>query len=76
MDWTRDYEVIMGSDVHADGMYLEARPRADHTRVVLFAFYSDADGSLTFEPPAAGLPPGFVAWFRAEAARRRPPADA
>ncbi len=74
-NWAEEYEIIMGSDIDLDGMYLEARSRTDHTQVVLFAFYSDVDGTMTFEPHDDQLPPDFVAWFRTEATRRLPPVD-
>ncbi len=73
VDWTAMYTILLGSDGEADGMFLEARERATDA-VVLYAFYADQDGSLSFEPACPTMPPAFVAWFRAEAARRLPPA--
>jgi len=67
--------VLFGSDVVNDGVYLEARDKATD-EVVLLSFYSDSDGSLSFEPHREGLPPGFVEWFRTESERRLPPSDA
>ncbi|WP_406694881.1 hypothetical protein V5E97_27945 [Singulisphaera sp. Ch08] len=72
MDWSEEYEVIFGSDVDNDGVYLEARDRGTD-EIVMLAFYSDADGTLSFLPQAEGLPGGFVEWFRAESERRLPP---
>ncbi len=68
----KEYEIIFGSDVDNDGVYLEARDRATD-EIVMFAFYSDADGTLSFLLHAEGLPTGFVEWFRAESERRLPP---
>jgi hypothetical protein len=75
LDWREDYEVLFGSDVVNDGVYLEARARASG-EVVLLSFYSDVDGSMSFEQYHGDLPPGFVEWFRAESGRRLLPADA
>ncbi|MFO0888805.1 MAG: hypothetical protein U0790_06615 [Isosphaeraceae bacterium] len=75
MTWTDRFEVLFGSDLDNDGVYLEARDRSTD-EVVLVSFYSDADGSLSFEQHREGLPAEFVEWFRAESQRRLPPADA
>lgn len=70
MDWNADYEVILGSAVDNDGVSLEARAKMTG-EVVLLSFYSDADGSMSFEQHHESLPPGFVKWFRAESERSR-----
>lgn len=74
MEWSDRYEILFGSDVVKDGVYLEARAKTTG-EVVLLAFYSDADGSMSFEQHREALPAGFVEWFRSESQRRLPPAD-
>jgi hypothetical protein len=75
VDWSKDFEIIFGSDVDNDGVFLEARDRVTD-EIVMLAFYSDADETLSFLPHAEGLPAGFVEWFRAESERRLPPSEA
>jgi hypothetical protein len=43
------YEVVMGSDVDRDGMFLELWERGSSRGLALWAFYPDADGSFEFE---------------------------
>ncbi|AGA24954.1 hypothetical protein [Singulisphaera acidiphila] len=69
MDWSREYEIIFGSDVDNDGVYLEARDR-NTDEIVMLSFYSG--GKLSYLPPAEGLPEGFEDWFREETERRLP----
>jgi hypothetical protein len=66
------YEVVMASDVARDGMCLELY---DHSprRLALTAFYSDADGSFTFETHLDGVPAEVDLWFRQHARERLPP---
>ena len=74
MWWSDHYQILFGSDVINDGVYLEASERTTGD-VVLVSFYSDADGSMSFEQLRADLPQDFVTWFRAESQRRLPPDD-
>ena len=67
----RNYELVCGSDIDRDGMFLEAWQ--DVKTLVLEAFFSDADGSFTFTAHQEGLPFGLVELFVAEARRRLPP---
>ena len=68
------YEVVMGSMTAAVGMCLELWDCVPPGwELVLWAFYSDADGSFEFERHRADVPPDVEAWFRAEARRRLPP---
>lgn len=64
------YEVIMGSDLSRDGMFLELWDRDELT---LEVFFSDADGSFTTTHYRTGVPPEVEAWVEAEARRRLPP---
>jgi hypothetical protein len=67
------YELLFGSDVQRDGVYLELNDVSGATPVaVLFAFYSDADGRMTFSAYREDVPFGAVEWFIAEARRRLP----
>ncbi len=74
LDWREDYEVIFGSDIENDGVFLEARDKATG-EIALLSCYSDADGSLSLEQRSEDLPHGFLDWFRSEAERLLPPAD-
>ncbi|HLL03556.1 MAG TPA: hypothetical protein VK539_23430 [Myxococcaceae bacterium] len=72
-EW-RTYELLLCSDVQADGMYLEMMDTTDDARtVVLVAFYSDADGRMTLSAYRENLPLAAVEWFIAEAKRCLPP---
>lgn len=74
MERAEEYEVLFGSDVDNDGVFLEARSKVTG-EIVLLSFHSDADGSMSFEQHGEDLPSDFVNWFRAEAQRRLPPSD-
>jgi hypothetical protein len=68
----RKYEIILGSDIVADGMYLEAREVEEPTEVLLFAFWSDVDGSFTFSSYKQDLPFVLVEVFVQMARERLP----
>jgi hypothetical protein len=70
----RAYELVFGSDVQRDGVYLELSDisRRDPV-VVLDAFHWDADGRITLSAYREDLPLVLVEWFVAEARRRLPP---
>lgn len=71
----RRYEVLLASDVVDDGVALEMSDVTDASpELVLFAFYSDADGEMTFSAFREELPFEAVEWFVGEARRRLPPA--
>lgn len=73
----RRYEVLLGSDVQNDGMYLEMSDVTDGApEVVLFAFYSDSDGHMTFSAYREELPFAAVEWFLSEAKQRLSPVTA
>lgn len=60
----RRYEVLRGSDVQNDGMYLEMNDVSGSTPdTVLFAFRSDRDGRFTFSAFRQDLPLEAVEWF-------------
>ena len=69
----RPYELLFGSDVQHDGVYLELNDVSGPSPVVvLFAFYSDADGRMTFSAYREDVPLEVVEWFAGEARRRLP----
>jgi hypothetical protein len=70
------YMTIMGSWAARDGMYLELWDSHPTRQLVLWAFYSDADGSFKFERYRADIPPEVETWFQQEARRRLPRSDA
>jgi len=67
------YRTVMGSDGARVGMVLELWDRTSDT-LALWAFYSDANGSIEFEY-YADVPPQVEVWFQEEARRRLPPID-
>lgn len=66
------YEIILGSDIIADGMYLEARPVAEPSELLLFAFWSDINGNFTFSSYKEDLPFILVETFVRIARERLP----
>lgn len=66
----RRYEVLLGSDVQADGMYLELAELTDAAAASVVVFRSDADGRMTFSASCRDLPLAAVEWFVVEAKRR------
>ena len=69
----RPYELLFGSDVQRDGVYLELNDVSGPSpAVVLFAFYSDIDGRTTFTAYREDVPLEAVEWFTSEARRRLP----
>ncbi|MBF5045966.1 hypothetical protein FGE12_26375 [Aggregicoccus sp. 17bor-14] len=67
----RRHEVLLGSDVVDDGMYLELADASDRVAgASLLVFRSDADGRMTFSGRCKDLPLEAVEWFLAEAKRR------
>lgn len=59
----RKFEFIRGSDVINDGMYLEVWNDEEPKELMLFAFWSDADGSFTFTALQNNLPFALVERF-------------
>ena len=71
------YEVILGSDLARDGMFLELWERHPARELALEVFFSDADGSFTTTSYRTDVPPEVEQWLQGEARRRLPPvADA
>lgn len=68
----RRYEFIRGSDVRNDGMYLEVCDE-EREEVILFAFFSDADGSFTCTAYKENLPFAVVEQFVKAARAGLPP---
>jgi hypothetical protein len=58
------YQVIRGSDVIRDGMFLELCPRSIREKLLMEAFYSDVDGSMTYQSFAGDVPEEVVVWFK------------
>jgi Uncharacterized conserved protein len=65
------YETLMGSDVKRGGMYLEMWDKT-RSELVLWAFYSDADGTFEFKRYRSDVSADVGEWFRDEARRRLP----
>ena len=72
MDFARHSELIRGSDVARDGMFLELWERASGDLLVE-AFYSDADGTMVFDHYRAEVPPPVRQWFEQMAWTYLPP---
>jgi hypothetical protein len=72
MDSSERYEVVMGSDVHRGGMFLELwdKPSGE---LAMWAFYSDSDGAFEFQRYRSDVTPDVQSWFEQEARRRLPP---
>lgn len=66
----QDYEALIGSDIHRDGMYLEVTERGG--RDVAEIFLSDANGSMVLTTFGNTLPLPLVEWMIVEAKRRLP----
>jgi hypothetical protein len=67
------FEVIMGSDIVRDGMFLELRDRLSG-ELAVEVFFSDVDGSFATTHYRANVPPDVVGWLQEQARRRLPPA--
>lgn len=67
----QSYEVVVGSDIQRDGMYLEAWNEAK--AVIAEVFYSDQDGTMTFTGYFPDLPLPFVEWMICHAKARLTP---
>lgn len=68
----RSYNFIRGSDVTKDGMYLEVCDE-ERAEVILFAFFSDADGSFICTAYKENLPFALVEQFVKSARAGLPP---
>ena len=69
------YELVFGSDIQRDGVYLELSDlSAPDPVVVLDAFHWDADGRITVSAYCEDVPFEIVEWFIAEVRRRLAPA--
>ncbi len=68
------YEILFGSDVINDGVYLEMNDITDgvigDAKFVLFAFFSDADSRCTFHSFKEELPFPLVETFVQEVRKR------
>jgi hypothetical protein len=72
----KKYSLTVASDVIRDGMALELDDVTEGSpRLVLFAFYSDSDGAMTFASFGEELPLELVDWFIFEARRALPPVE-
>ncbi len=60
-----DFDIILGSDVVNDGMYLEAQDMQHN--IVLYAFFSDVNGEFTLSAYCENLPFELVEMFVAKA---------
>ena len=69
----REYELIRGSDVSNDGVFLEAWSQEEPRSLLLFAFRSDADGGFTFTAYQENLPFSLVEQFIQVARADLPP---
>ncbi len=70
-----EYEILRGSDVIRDGMYLEASISKPSSRdAVLEIFYSDVDDSFTVSYCRDGLPMELVEHMIVNAKTALPPA--
>jgi hypothetical protein len=67
------HEVVMGSDLARDGMFLELWDRPSN-QLALEVLFSDADGSFATTRYRPDVPPEVEEWLQAEARRRLPPA--
>lgn len=72
MDFSRKYELIRGSDPVRDGMFLELWERASDT-LLLWAFYSDVDGSMEYEQYRDEISPDLRQQFEQMAWHYLPP---
>jgi len=67
------YEVILGSDMTRDGMFLELWERHPTRELAMEVFFSDAEGSFATTRYRADVPAEVEAWLQGEARRRLPP---
>ena len=71
----RPYELVYGSDIQRDGVYLELSDVSrDDPVVIVDAFRWDPDGRITFSAYREDVPFEIVEWFTAEVRRRLAPA--
>ena len=63
----QEYDVLMGSDVVNDTMYIEVSGKQGYLLTVV---RSDADGTMTLHSGESELPVELVEWAIAEARRR------
>lgn len=66
-----NYEIIIGSDLQRDGMYLEVWNEAN--TVVAEVFYSDQNNQMTFTGYIPDLPLPLVEWMIESAKARLAP---
>lgn len=71
MKFTEKYYLVTGAWTERDGMFLDLCDRHTH-EILLWAFYSDIDGSFEFESYNDGISAKVVAWFEEEARRPLP----
>jgi hypothetical protein len=70
----RQYSLTRACDLERDGMGLEMDDIADGGReLVLYAFYSDADGRISLSAFREDLPLAMVEWFISRARELLPP---
>lgn len=64
----QSYEVIVGSDIQRDGMYLEVWNQAN--TVIAEVFYSDEHDTMTFTGYVSDIPLPLVEWMVVQAKAR------
>ena len=67
----QSYQIVVGSDIDRDGMYLEVQDTTD--ALVAEVFYSDKDGAMTFTTYRPDVPLALVEWMIAEGKARLTP---
>jgi hypothetical protein len=67
------FQLVMGSDVQREGIFLELWDIGPPRQLTMWAFYSDADQSFAFEQYRPEVPTEVSEWFTEEARRRLPP---
>lgn len=72
-----EYELIYGSDIQRDGTYLEMNDMSGASpETILFSFFSDETGRMTFSAYREDVPLDAVEWFVAQARERLSPTKA
>jgi len=66
----KDYKVLVGSDIHRDGMYLEVTEHEGQNVAEIFC--SDANGSMVLTTLGNALPLSLIEWMIGEAKNRLP----
>lgn len=70
----RKYEIIFGTDVQRDGVYLELSDRTDDPiEVLATVFYYDELGKVVFSAPKVEIPFTLIQWLMAEVSKENWP---